>query len=46
VAAGLAVMRLAWGLHPLLRFLLFSMVLIAGTLLTAKLMMAKGRRLE
>lgn len=46
VAAGLAVMRLAWGLHPAIRFALFAAVLLAGILLTLRLMMAKGRRAE
>jgi hypothetical protein len=46
VAVGYAVMRLTLDLHPLLRVLLLSAVLVAGILLTVKLMQAKGRRVE
>jgi antibiotic biosynthesis monooxygenase (ABM) superfamily enzyme len=42
-ASGFAVMRLNEGLHPLLRVLMLSAVILAGVLLLVRLAMAKGR---
>jgi predicted lipid-binding transport protein (Tim44 family) len=44
VALGLAAASLTHALHPLLRVLVLSVVIVAGVLLIVRIALAKGRR--